>query len=201
MVPRRSAHRSATRPTGRLALTAVPLAIALVVSLSGCSPLSLFASWGASTPRPSASRTAEAGPTPTGSPSPTKTASPTPGCVDRIISAAGVYRIDSCENLIVSGSGVKVTAAHLGTLTIVGDSLQVYADTIGALNVQGSRNTVQTNDQIGTILVTGDGNMITCHAGITSVIVNGDDNAIAADGGVDGTVENNGQRNTIGAQP
>jgi len=60
---------------------------------------------------------------------------------------------------------------------------------------------VQTNDQIGTILVTGDGNMITCHAGITSVIVNGDDNAIAADGGVDGTVENNGQRNTIGAQP
>ena len=176
--------------------------VGLVLALSACSPLSLFASWGGS-PAPSRSATSEphAAPTPTPSPSRAPNATPTPGCVDRVISAAGVYRVDNCENLTVAGTGITVTAGHLGTLTIVGDSLQVYAQTIGALGVQGDLNTVQTNDEIGTILITGSRNMITVHAGVTSVVVNGDDNTIAADGGVDGDVQNNGQRNTIGAQP
>jgi hypothetical protein len=201
MVPPRSARQPVRR---RLTLiSAVPLTVALAAALSACSPLSLFASWGAPESGPRGNQTAEATPTPTRSPSPIKTptARPTPGCVDRVISAAGVYRIDNCENLTVAGSGIKVTAAHLGTLTIMGDSLQIYAETIGALDVKGSLNTVQTNDGIGTIVVMGDRNMITCHASIGTVMVNGDDNTIRADGGVDGAVQNNGQRNTIGGQP
>ena len=196
MVPRHSTGRPLTL------VGAVPLVVVLVAVLSACSPLSFFASWGGlSEPSQSASQTPDAAPTATPSPIRTPSQTPTPGCVDRVISAAGVYRIDNCENLTVAGSGIKVTAAHLGTLTVIGDSLQVYAQTIGALEVKGSLNTVQTNDAVGTILVTGDRNMITCHASVTSVIVNGDDNTIGADGGVDGTVENNGQRNQIGAQP
>ena len=192
MVPRRMAPR---RTLGLVATAG------LVLALSACSPLSLFANWGGS-PAPSRSATqAPEAETPNPTPSRTPSATPTPGCIDRVISAAGTYRVDNCENLTVAGSGITVTAQHLGTLTIVGDSLQVYAQTIGALDVKGDLNTVQTNDEIGTILVTGSRNMITVHAGVTSVVVNGDDNTIAADGGVDGEVENNGQRNTIGAQP
>ncbi len=186
-------------PRRILALVAT---VSLFFALSACSPLSLFASWGGSpTTGQSSTKTPDAAPTPTRTASPSPTPSPTPSCVDRVISAAGVYRVDNCENLTVAGTGITVTAAHLGTLTIVGDSLQVYAQTIGALDIKGGLNTVQTNDEVGTILITGSRNMITCHAGVTSVIVNGDDNTIAADGGVNGDVQNNGQRNTIGAQP
>lgn len=205
MVLRRSARRPARllarRPLARAA--SLPLAVALVAALSGCSPLSLFANWGSSAPSPSATRNAQAAPTPTRSPSPTTrpTASPTPECVDRVISVAGEYRIGDCENLTVAGSGIKVTAAHLGTLTINGDSLQVLAQTIQSLDVNGSLDNVQTNDDIGSILIAGDRNMITCHASVTTVIVNGNDNTVRVEGGVDGTVENNGQRNEIGAQP
>jgi hypothetical protein len=195
MVSRRPALR---RPLALVA--AAPVAVVLVAALSACSPLSLFANWGAS-PGPSSSRTAEARPTPTRSPIVTPSATATPGCIDRVISTAGIYRIDDCENLTVSGSGIKVTAAHLGTLTIMGDSLPVYAESIGVLDVEGSLNTVQTNDGIGAILINGDRNMITCHAGVGSAIVNGDDNSVLADGGVDGAVQNNGQRNAIGGQP
>ncbi|MEO6533756.1 MAG: hypothetical protein ABIO06_09310 [Pseudolysinimonas sp.] len=181
----------------------MPLAFALVATLSACTPLSLFAGWGGPAPTESASQTPEAAPTPTHSPRPIKTPSgtPTPGCVDRVISTAGVYRIDDCENLTVSGSGIKVTAAQLGTLTIRGDSLQVYAEKVGALDVEGSLNTVQVNNNIDTILVVGDRNMIVCHASVLTVTVNGNDNTIGAEGGVDGEVQNNGQRNQIGAEP
>jgi len=196
----RPTRRSARHPRARLAF--LPLSAALVAALSACSPLSLFSNWG-SAPSPSASRSAEAAPSPTSTPSPIKhpTASPSAGCVDRVISLAGEYRIGDCENLTVEGSGIKVTAAHLGTLTIRGDSLQVLAQTIRSLDVDGSLNNVQTNNDMGTILITGDRNMITCNASVASVIVNGDDNTVRVEGGVDGAVQNNGQRNEIGAQP
>jgi len=197
----RPTRRSARHPLARAAW--LPLSVALVAALSGCSPLSLFANWGASAPSPSATRSAEAAPSPTASPSGVThpTASPSAGCVDRVISLAGEYRIGDCENLTVEGSGIKVTADHLGTLTIRGDSLQVLAQTIRSLDVGGSLNNVQTNNDMGTILITGDRNMITCSASVTSVIVNGDDNTVRVEGGVDGAVQNNGQRNEIGAQP
>jgi len=194
------------RSTGRARSLAValPLTIVLATALSACTPLSLFANWGGS-PRSSqgSHQTPEAAPTATPTPRASRTPSgtATPGCIDRVISAAGVYRIDDCENLTVAGSNIKVTAAHLGTLTVNGDSLQVLAQTIGALDVNGSLNDVQANDGIGTIVITGDRNMITSHASVTSAIVTGDDNTVVADGGVDGAVENNGQRNQIGAQP
>jgi len=197
----RPTRRSARHPLARAAW--LPLSVALVAALSGCSPLSLFANWGSAAASPSATRSAEAAPSPTSSPSAVKhpTASPSAGCVDRVISLAGEYRMGDCENLTVEGSGIKVTAAHLGTLTIKGDSLQVLAQTIQSLDVDGSLNNVQTNNDMGTILITGDRNMITCNASVSSVIVNGDDNTVRVEGGVDGAVQNNGQRNEIGAQP
>ena len=176
--------------------------VGLVLALSACSPLSLFASWGGS-PAPSRSATSEphAAPTPTPSPSRAPNATPTPGCVDRVISAAGVYRVDNCENLTVAGSGIVVTAARLGTLTVIGDSLQVYAQSIGALDIKGDLNNVQSNDNIGALQLTGSRNLITSHGSMETAFVTGDDNTVLVDGGVDGYVENNGQRNAIGGQP
>jgi hypothetical protein len=173
----------------------------LVLALSACSPLSLFANWGGS-PTPSGSATQEPqAATPTPTPSRTPAATPTPGCIDRVISAAGTYRVDNCENLTVAGSGIVVTAARLGTLTVIGDSLQVYAQSIGALDIKGDLNNVQSNDNVGALQLTGSRNMITCHGSMETASVTGDDNTVLVDGGVDGYVENNGQRNAIGGQP
>lgn len=180
---------------------AVPLVVVLAGSLNGCSPLSLFASWGG-TPAPSrtATQTPEAGPT--ASPSPTTpSSSPTPGCIDRVISAAGTYRLDDCENLTVAGSGITVTAAHLGTLTVIGNSLQVYAQDIGALDVKGDLNHIETSDDLRILKLTGSRNLIACHGRMATATVTGDDNAVRVDGGVDGDVQNNGQRNEIGGEP
>lgn len=190
-------------PRRRLALVAaVPLAVVLVAGLSACSPLSLFASWGASSgPSESAHQTPDAVPTPTPSPVRTPSGTPTPGCIDRVISKAGTYRVSDCENLTVAGSGITVTAAQLGTLTVNGDSLQVYAQSIGALDVKGDLNTIQTSDDIFSLKLTGSRNMITCHGSMNTATVTGDDNTVLVDGGVDGDVENNGQRNAIGGQP
>jgi hypothetical protein len=188
-------------PRRLLALTA---AASLVTILSACSPLSLFASWGGSPgPSHSATKTPEAEPTPGSTPSPIRTPSgtPTPGCIDRVITDAGVYRLDNCENLTVAGSGITVTAAHLGTLTIMGDSLQVYTQSIGTLDIQGDLNNVQSNDNIDALQLTGSRNMITCHGSMETASVTGDDNTVLVDGGVDGDVQNNGQRNAIGGQP
>ena len=194
MVPRRSA------PRRLLVLTA---GAGLVLALSACSPLSLFANWGGSpTPDRSTTQAPEAEtPTPTASATRGPSATPTPGCIDRVISAAGTYRVDNCENLTVAGSGITVTAARLGTLTVVGDSLQVYAQSIGALEIKGDLNNVQSNDNIGALLLTGSRNMITCHGSMDTATVTGDDNTVLVDGGVDGEVQNNGQRNAIGGQP
>src|SRR5476651_356038 len=151
-------------------MVALVTTVGLVVTLSACSPLSLFASWGgSSSPTQSATKTPDAAPTAIRTASPSApSATPTPGCIDKVISAAGTYHVADCENLTVSGSGITVTAGHLGTLSIMGDSLQVYAQTIRALDVKGSLNTVQTTDEIGTILINGSRNMITVHAGVTS---------------------------------
>lgn len=191
MVPRRSLT----------IVAAFPLVVVLVAALSGCSPLSLFASWGGA-PAPTRSAT-QAHAEPTESPTATSTPSgtPTPGCVDRVISAAGTYRVDDCENLTVTGSDITVTAANLGTLTVIGDSLQVYARSIGALEVKGDLSTIQTSDDIHTLKLTGSRNMITCHRSMMSAVVTGDDNMVLVDGGIDGDVQNNGQRNEIGGQP
>jgi len=192
MVPRRTLTIAA----------AFPLAVVLVAALSACSPLSLFANWGgAPSPTRGATQTPDAGPMPSTTPTGTPSATPIPGCVDRVISVAGTYRVDNCENLTVTGSGITVTAAHLGTLTIIGDSLQVYAQTVGTLQVNGDLNTIQTSDDIHTLKLTGSRNMITCHGVMTSAVVNGDDNTVLVDGGIDGDVQNNGQRNAIGGQP
>lgn len=190
-------------PRRRLTIVAaVPLAVVLVAALSGCSPLSLFASWGgAPAPTRSAAQTPDAKPTESPSTPSTPSGTPIPGCVDRVISAAGTYRVDNCENLTIAGSNITVTAANLGTLTVMGDSLQVYARTIGALEIQGDLNTIQTSDDIHTLKLTGSRNMISCHGSMTSAVVNGDDNTVVVDGGIDGDVQNNGQRNTIGGQP
>ncbi|MES1212041.1 MAG: hypothetical protein ABUT11_00690 [Leifsonia sp.] len=182
----------------------VPIAVVgLVLTLSACSPLSIFSNWGGSpTPGGRTTTTPEALPTPSGSsPASTPTASPTPGCIDRVISAAGTYRLGDCENLTVAGSGITVTAGHLGTLTVMGNSLQVYAAAIGELDVQGDTNTLQTSDDIGTLKLMGNSNMIACHGGMNTASVNGDDNTVRVDAGVSGDVQNTGQRNTIGAQP
>ena len=192
MVPRRMAPRR---------LLVLVATAGLVLALSACSPLSLFANWGGS-PAPSRSATQEPeAATPTPTPSRTPTATPTPGCIDRVISAAGTYRVDNCENLTVAGSGIVVTAARVGTLTVIGDSLQVYAQSIGALDIKGDLNNVQSNDNIGALQLTGSRNMITCHGSMETASVTGDDNTVLVDGGVDGYVENNGQRNAIGGQP
>jgi hypothetical protein len=183
-------------------VVALAAALPLVFVLSGCSPLSLFASWGDSpAPGQSASETAEAAPTPTRSAQPQPTPTPTPGCVNRVISQAGTYRVGDCVHLTVSGAGITVTAARIGTLTILGDSLKVYAQSIKVLDVQGGLNTVQTSDALGAVQLTGDRNMITSHAAITSVVVNGNDNRVTADGGIGSNVHDNGQRNTISSQP
>jgi len=181
---------------------ALPIALVLAGSLSACSPLSLFASWGG-TPAPShrATHGLEAGPTELPSPVPTLSSNPTPGCVDRVISAPGTYRLDYCENLTVTGSGIIVTASHLGTLTVIGNSLQVYAQEIGALDVKGDLNHIETTDDLRLLRLTGDRNLIACHGSMTSATVTGDDNAVRVDGGIDGDVQNNGQRNEIGGEP
>jgi hypothetical protein len=192
MVPRRTAPR---RLLGLVATAG------LVLALSACSPLSLFANWGGS-PTPSRSATqAPDAETPTPTPSRTPSTTPTPGCIDRVISAAGTYRVDNCENLTVAGSGIVVTAARIGTLTVIGDSLQVYAQSIGALDIKGDLNNVQTNDNIGALQLTGSRNMINCHGSMDTAFVTGDDNTVLVDGGIDGDVQNNGQRNAIGGQP
>jgi hypothetical protein len=180
-----------------------PIAVVgLVLALSACSPLSLFSQWGGSATGPSATSTPEALPTSDApSSTPTATASPTPACIDRVISVAGTYRVGDCENLTVAGSGITVTAGQLGTLTVMGDSLQVYAAAIGELDVQGDDNVLQTSDDVGTLKLSGNSNMITCHGGMTTASVNGDDNTVRVEAGVSGEVQNNGQRNTIGAQP
>jgi len=180
---------------------ALPLVVVLAATLSGCSPLSLFASWGGS-PAPSRSATQTPEAEPTASPSPhAPSSTPTPGCVDRVISAPGTYRLGNCENLTVAGSDITVTAAHLGTLTVFGDSLKVYAQSIGALEVQGDLNTIQTSDDIHMLRLVGNRNMITCHGSMFTAEVTGDDNTVLVDGGIDGNVQNNGQRNAIGGQP
>jgi len=181
---------------------AVPVVVVLAGSLSGCSPLSLFASWGG-TPAPthSATQTPEAGPTESPSPQRTPSTRPTPGCVDRVISAPGTYSLDYCENLTVAGSGITVTAGHLGTLTVMGDSLQVYAQEIGALQVKGDLNHIETTDDLRILKLTGSRNLIACHGSMTTATVTGDDNTVRVDGGVDGDVQNNGQRNEIGGEP
>jgi hypothetical protein len=173
----------------------------LVLALSACSPLSLFANWGGSpAPSRSATQTPDAE-TAVPTPSRTPSATPTPGCIDRVISAAGTYRVDNCQNLTVAGSGIVVTASRLGTLTVIGDSLQVYAQSIGALDIKGDLNNVQSNDNIGALQLTGSRNLITCHGSMETAFVTGDDNTVLVDGGIDGDVENNGQRNAIGGQP
>jgi hypothetical protein len=190
-----------TRRTGTIA-AALPLVLVMAASLSACSPLSLFASWGgAPSPSRSASQTPEAGPTESPSPDRTPSSSPTAGCIDRVISAPGTYHLGDCQNLIVSGSDITVTAAHLGTLTVTGDSLQVYAQDIGALDVNGDLNHIETTDDVSTLRLIGSRNLITCHGSMTSAAVTGDDNMVRVDGGVDGDVQNNGQRNAIGGQP
>jgi hypothetical protein len=184
-------------------LIAPTASVGLVLALSACSPLSIFSDWGGSpTPHGTASAP-QALPVPSSSPSsaPTPTASPTPGCIDRVISVAGTYRVGDCENLTVTGSGITVTAGHLGTLTVTGDSLQVYAATIGELDVQGDANVLQTSDDVGTLKLVGNRNRVTCHGGMNTASVNGDDNTVQVDAGVSGNVQNTGQRNTIGAQP
>jgi hypothetical protein len=187
----------------RLTLAAaVPIVVVLAGALAGCSPLSLFASWGgAPSPSRSATQTAEAGPTGTPSPAPTSSGSPTPGCVDRVISSAGTYRLDDCTNLTVSGSDITVTAGHLGTLTVNGSGLEVYAQGIGTLDVKGDLNHIETNDDIHQLTLTGSRNAITSHGSMASAVVTGDDNTVRVDGGIDGDVQNNGQRNAIGGQP
>lgn len=196
MVPRRRARRNP------VFVTAVPVAVALVVGLSGCSPLSLFANWGGGgSPTASASSTPEAGPTTKPAPSRTPSGTATPGCIDRVISAPGTYRVDDCQNLTVAGSDIVVTAARIGTLTVMGDSLQVYTQSIGTLVVKGDLNNLQANDNINDLQLTGSRNMITCHGSMETASVTGDDNTVLVDGGVDGDVENNGQRNAIGGQP
>jgi hypothetical protein len=183
-------------------IAAAPLAVALFVGLSACTPLSLFASWGGP-PSPTQSGLQTPDAVPTTQPTPTRTPSgtPTPGCVDRVISSPGTYRVGDCENLTVKGSDITVTAGHLGTLTVVGDSLQVYTQEIGALDVKGDLNNIQASDDIRTLKLTGSRNMITSHGSMSTAIVTGDDNTVLADGGVNGNVENNGQRNAIGGQP
>jgi len=190
-----------TRRTLTIAV-ALPLALALAGSLSACSPLSLFASWGG-TPAPShrATHTPDAGPTESPSPVRTPSSKPTPHCVDRVISAPGTYRIDDCENLTVAGSGITVTAARLGTLTVIGNSLQVYAQEIGALDVKGDLNHIETTDDLRILKLTGSRNLIACHGSMATATVTGDDNTVRVDGGVDGDVQNNGQRNEIGGEP
>lgn len=190
-----------TRRTLTIA-AALPIALVLAASLSACSPLSLFASWGG-TPAPShrATHGLEAGPTESPSPGPTLSSNPTPGCVDRVISAPGTYRLDDCQNLTVTGSGIIVTAAHLGTLTVIGNSLQVYAQAIRALDVKGDLNHIETTDDLRMLRLTGDRNLIACHGSMTTATVTGDDNAVRVDGGIDGDVQNNGQRNEIGGEP
>lgn len=186
MVPRRVIALAATVP--------------LLVALSACSPLSLFANWGSSPAQGrDATKTAEAAPTPT--PSATPAPIPTPDCIDKVISEPGTYRVEDCASLTVSGTGIVVTAARIGTMTILGDSLQVYAQSIDALDVEGQQNTVQTTDDLGAVLLTGDRNLIASHGGIESVVVNGDDNTVVADGGISQNIQDNGQRNTISAQP
>jgi hypothetical protein len=183
-------------------LAAAPLAVALVIGLSACTPLSLFASWGGSpSPTPSAHQTPDAAPTTKPTPTRTPSRTPTPGCVDRVISSPGTYRVGDCENLTVAGSDITVTAAHLGTLTVNGDSLQVYAQEIGTLDVKGDLNTIQASDDIRSVKLVGSRNMITSHGSMSTATVTGDDNTVLADGGVNGDVQNNGQRNAIGGQP
>jgi hypothetical protein len=183
-------------------VAAVPLVVAMLAALSACSPLSLFASWGgAPAPSRSATQTAEAEPTESPTARSTPSGTPTLGCIDRVISVAGTYRVEDCENLTVTGSGITVTAANLGTLTIIGDSLQVYARSIGALKIQGDLSTIQSSDDIDFLKLTGSRNMITCHGTMMTADVNGDDNTVLVDGGVTGDVQNNGQRNAIGGQP
>jgi len=187
----------------RLTISAAfPLVVVLAASLSACSPLSLFANWGGSpAPSRSATQTPEAEPTASPSPVRTPSARPTPGCVDRVISAPGTYRIGNCENLTVAGSDITVTAAHLGTLTVFGDGLKVYAQSIGALQVQGNLGTIQTSDDIHMLKLVGNRNLITCHGSMFTADVTGDDNTVLVDGGIDGSVQNKGERNAIGGQP
>ena len=181
---------------------AFPLVFVLAASLSACSPLSLFANWGGSpSPSRSATQTAEAEPTASPSPRHTPSGVPTPGCIDRVISAPGTYRIDDCQSLTVAGSGITVTAAHLGTLKVLGNSLKVYAQSIRGLDVQGDLNTIQTSDDTHLLRLVGNRNMITCHGSMFAADVTGDDNTVLVDGGIDGNVQNNGQRNAIGGQP
>ena len=186
-------------PRRVLALVA---AASLVTALSACSPLSLFASWGGSpSPTQSANKTPDAAATTRPTPTRTPSGTPTPGCIDRVISTAGTYQLDDCQNLTVAGSGITVTAARIGTLTVMGDSLQVYAQSIGAIDIKGDLNNVQSNDNMGALQITGSRNMITCHGSMDTASVTGDDNTVLVDGGVDGDVQNNGQRNAIGGQP
>jgi hypothetical protein len=181
---------------------AVPLAVLLAGALAGCSPLSLFASWGdAPSPTGTVTRTSEAAPTESPSPTRTPSGSSTPGCVDRVISSAGTYRLDDCTNLTVSGSDITVTAGHLGTLTVNGSGLEVYAQGIGTLDVMGDLNRIETNDDIRQLTLTGSRNQITSHGSMASAVVTGDDNTVRVDGGIDGDVQNNGQSNAIGGQP
>ncbi|HEY4225666.1 MAG TPA: hypothetical protein VGM70_07620 [Pseudolysinimonas sp.] len=178
---------------------AIAVALALLAVLSGCTPLSFFIVGGASTATPTATRTAVAEPTP----EPTRTPSPsgTPDCVTREITQAGTYTVGDCENLTVSGSGsITVTAGKIGTLTVRGDSLQVYALSIKKVDLQGQLDNIQTSEDLGALVVTGDRNVITCHGLSSTVVVNGNDNTVTADGGF-GTVQDNGQRNAISALP
>ena len=178
----------------------IAVTVPLLAALSGCSPLGLFILGGNATPKPttSSSQVAEPTPEPTRTPGPSATAA---ACQSRVISEAGSYAVGDCENLTVSGTGsIVVTAGKIGTLTVKGDSLQVYAASIKNIDLQGALNNIQ-GDEIGALSIAGDRNLITANGNIGTVVVNGNDNTVSAGGGFGSNIQNNGERNTISTNP
>jgi hypothetical protein len=180
-------------------LFAIAVTVPLLAALSGCSPLSLFIFGNDATPKPTSGGSQVAAPTPDRTETPMPSAAP--ACPTKVISEAGSYSVGDCENLTVSGTGsITVTAGKIGTLTVTGNSLQVYAQSIKNIDLQGQLNTIQ-GDQIGVLSIAGDRNMITANGTIDTVLVNGNDNTVSAGGGFGASVQDNGQRNTITANP
>jgi hypothetical protein len=178
---------------------AIAVTVPLLAALSGCSPLSLFILGGGATPKPTTTTTQVAEPTPESTATPAPSA--TPDCQTKVISEAGTYSVGDCANLTVSGQGsITVTAGKIGTLTVRGNSLQVYAASMKIIDLQGQLNTIQ-GDDIGALSIAGDRNMITANGNIDTVVVNGNDNTVSAGGGFGPSIQNNGQRNTISTNP
>ena len=145
-------------------LAALPLALAIVVGLSGCITVQLPQSGNQGNDRDDS------------------TAQPGSDlrCDDELLlNTPGDYAIQGdCELLTLEGADITVSANNVDSLVVRGDRASVSADDIDDIDIAGNDNAVALTDS-DRVSIAGDRNEIT-GGDLDSVTVQGNDNTLTA---------------------